>query len=50
MSTGAEKVLPLGSTDRLAGEIEALEYSLWFCLTAFYLFRIEAEVGGGVRE
>lgn len=37
MSTGAEKVLPLGSTDRLAGELEALEeYSLWFCLTAFY--------------
>lgn len=48
MSTGAEKVLPLGSTDRFAGPEQ---YSLWFCLTAFplFLFLVELEVGGGDR-
>lgn len=52
MSTGVEKVLPLGSTARLAGELEFPEqYSLWFHWTAFILLsvRTQAEVGGGER-
>lgn len=37
MSTGAEKVLPLGSADRLAGELAPEQSSVWFCLTVFPL-------------
>lgn len=48
MSTGAEKVLPLGSADRLAGELEAPEQCS-LCLSPF-MFRIEAEMEAGKED